>query len=88
MKKNIFEKKSEFRCDRILNQLFIGAVVRVVGASFSTRLAHELSETRTGAVAERLRYRSRSLHIASLAAHTTLNTYKPMEINIERSPQH
>ena len=25
---------------------------------------------------------------ASLAAHTTLNTYKPMEINIERSPQH
>ena len=24
----------------------------------------------------------------SLAAHTTLNTYKPMEINIERSPQH
>ena len=28
------------------------------------------------------------LHIASLAAHTTLNTYKPMEINIERSPQH
>ena len=23
-----------------------------------------------------------------LAAHTTLNTYKPMEINIERSPQH
>ena len=21
-------------------------------------------------------------------AHTTLNTYKPMEINIERSPQH
>ena len=26
------------------------------------------------------------LHIASLAAHTTLNTYKPMEINIERSP--
>ena len=22
------------------------------------------------------------------AAHTTLNTYKPMEINIERSPQH
>ena len=28
------------------------------------------------------------LHIASLAAHTTLNTYKPMEINIEKSPQH
>ena len=28
------------------------------------------------------------LHIGSLAAHTTLNTYKPMEINIERSPQH
>ena len=28
------------------------------------------------------------LHIASLAAYTTLNTYKPMEINIERSPQH
>ena len=28
------------------------------------------------------------LHIASLAAHTALNTYKPMEINIERSPQH
>ena len=28
------------------------------------------------------------LHIASLAAHTTLNTYKPMEINIDRSPQH
>ena len=26
------------------------------------------------------------LHVASLAAHTTLNTYKPMEINIERSP--
>ena len=24
----------------------------------------------------------------SLVAHTTLNTYKPMEINIERSPQH
>ena len=24
------------------------------------------------------------MHIASLAAHTTLNTYKPMEINIER----
>ena len=28
------------------------------------------------------------LHVASIAAHTTLNTYKPMEINIERSPQH
>ena len=28
------------------------------------------------------------LNIASLAAHTTLNTYKPLEINIERSPQH
>ena len=28
------------------------------------------------------------LHIASLAAHTTLNTYKPMEISIKRSPQH
>ena len=23
-----------------------------------------------------------------LATHTTLNTYKPMEISIERSPQH
>ena len=34
------------------------------------------------------RYLTRAiLHIASLAAHTTLNTYKPMEINIERSPQ-
>ena len=28
------------------------------------------------------------LHIGSLAVHTPLNTYKPMEINIERSPQH
>ena len=28
------------------------------------------------------------LHIASLAVHTTLNIYKPMEISIERSPQH
>ena len=28
------------------------------------------------------------LHIASLAAHTTLNTYKPMEISIERSTQY
>ena len=28
------------------------------------------------------------LHIANLAAHKTVNTYKPMEINIERSPQH
>ena len=28
------------------------------------------------------------MHIASLEAHTTLNTYKPMEINIEMSPQH
>ena len=27
-------------------------------------------------------------HIASLAAHTTLNIYKPMEINIKRSPEH
>ena len=25
------------------------------------------------------------MHIVSLAAHTTLSTYKPMEINIERS---
>ena len=28
------------------------------------------------------------MHIASLAAHTTLNIYKPMEISIERSPQY
>ena len=28
------------------------------------------------------------LHIASLDARTILNTYKPMEISIERSPQH
>ena len=28
------------------------------------------------------------MHIASLAAHTTLNIYKPMEISIKRSPQH
>ena len=28
------------------------------------------------------------LHIASLVAHTTLNTYKPVEIRIKRSPRH
>ena len=27
------------------------------------------------------------LHIDNLAAHTTLNTYKPMELNIEKSLQ-
>ena len=28
------------------------------------------------------------LHITSLAEHTTLNIYKPMEFTIKRSPQH
>ena len=33
-------------------------------------------------------YSKYGMHITSLVTHTTLNTYKLMKINIERSPQH
>ena len=48
-----------------------------------THILRTSTEHKTASLAARA-----ILHIASLAAHTTLNTYKHMEINIERSPQH
>ena len=47
-----------------------------------THILRTSTEHKTASLAD-----ESNLHIASLAAHTTLNTYKPIEINIERSPQ-
>ena len=51
-------------------------------------LFQEHTQTQTDTLTHRLTHTETHLHLASLAAHKTLNIYKPMEINIERSPQH
>ena len=48
-----------------------------------THIIHTSTVHKTASLAEE----GKILHIASLAAHTTLNIYKPMEISINTDAQ-